>query len=742
MKKCIVLVLSVFIFSMSAWSQSTNISTVFLGNIKKADHYFNHYAYRNALNLYLHVYDRDSTNLYVQDQIAECYFKLHNADSAALWYEKIIHQPGIHPENKFEYGETLSILGRYKESKYWFEQYQLEHPNSIMVKEKINFLDKQDLYAMDTLRFIVNNVSFNSTHSDYGAHFFHNGVVFASSRDSDYFIKHKPFDAVDRDESLLNMYYVSGKKQGEHGQVEHLHRQDIKSALHEGPMAFFKNDSRAAFTRSNIKNGKPEYDKNHKVHLQIYFADVATLSDMKNITPFEHNNIDYSVAHPSLTPDGKVMYFSSTAPGGFGGADIYYSINNNGRWEEPVNLGPNINTSGDESFPFIANDTTLYFSSNGHGSLGGLDILVSYKINGDYTKAYNFGGHLNSRFDDFSMILDSTGRAGYMASNRPGGMGVDDIYYFIATNYFLTGKVLAYDKTGAPVEGVAVYAVDPQTGNVVDASVTDNQGRYELSLPFDTNTKIVAYKEGYDMLNDQMVSTFLKPMGGDSLNLSIWKRDLFAKGTIYSNETQQPLAGVTVKVFDLTNNKVDSVVLGDQTRYSVIMRPDRNYRIEFTKPGFLKSELSLKTNGLIKGEVLNDIVMHEESIDNSNIYFDYDKSNIKEADITKLNKLVRTLKRNPKATLNIGAHADSRGSIAYNQRLSDDRARSTADYFVAQGISRKRITAKGFGETLLLNRCTDTVNCEEVEHSVNRRAEIKVQVKDEPKTNTGDKQKK
>jgi outer membrane protein OmpA-like peptidoglycan-associated protein len=234
----------------------------------------------------------------------------------------------------------------------------------------------------------------------------------------------------------------------------------------------------------------------------------------------------------------------------------------------------------------------------------------------------------------------------------------------------------------------------------------------------------------------------LKPMGGDSLNMSIWKRDMFAKGNIYSNETQKPLTGVTAKLFDLTNNKVDSVVLADQSQYSFLMRPDRKYKIEFTKKGYRKEELTLNTDGLLQGEVINDIVMHEESIESAIVYFDYDKSEIKEEAFTQMALLIRTLKNYPAATVNIGAHADSRGGFDYNQRLSNDRANSVVKYLTENGISRKRITARGFGEKLLLNRCTDTVNCEEVEHSLNRRAEIKVQLKDELKTNTGVKQKK
>lgn len=727
MKKYIVIYTALLFLPFLSYSQSTNITTAFRDNVKKADVYFNHYAYRNALNLYLHAYDRDPDNIYISDQIAECYFKLHDPVSSELWFSKIIDKPNLHPEAKYEYAEALSMNGKYTEAKYWFEQYSKEHPDSKMAKEKIAFLANLKSYLSDSLRFIVTGVNFNTEHSEYGAHYFHDGVVFASSRDLDWYVKHTPFDAVDLDESLLNMYYVPGKTHGEHGGVEHLHREHIKSVLHEGPMVFFNNDKRAAYTRTNIKNGRPVYDENGKSHLQIYFADVEKLSSMTNITPFEYNSDNYSVAHPTLSPDGSIMYFSSTAPGGFGGSDIYFSTYSNGKWSLPTNVGPAINTAGEESFPFLANDSSLYFSSNGHGSLGGLDILLSRKKNNQFTKGVNFGGPLNSRYDDFSLVCDSIGRVGYIASNRPGGMGLDDIYYYIATNFFLTGRLLTYGGTGDPIEGATIYAIDTKTGEILDSDITNSDGLYGLSLPFDRDYKLVAKKEGFDMLKGMNFSTQGRPMGLDSVNFSLWKRDLFAKGKIYSNETQQPLTAVTVKLFDLTNNKLDTLVVNDLSEYALPLYPNRKYKLEFSKPDHVTAELNLDTEGQFKGVIVNDMVLAQESIDNAIIHFDYDKSIITEASIELMKPLVITLKKFPEATLNIGAHADARGSIPYNQRLSDDRARNTMKYFVSQGISRKRITAKGFGEKLLLNRCSDEVTCEELEHTPNRRAEIKVQ---------------
>ncbi len=736
MKKYIIFYSAILFLPLSAWAQSTNISTVFHGNIKKADIYFDHYAYRNALNLYLHAHDKEPKNVYIIDRIAECYYRLHDPVSAEQWYAKIANNPYVH-KNRFikqEYAEVLSMNGKYQESLYWFDRYLKENPDDELTKDKIAFLKNIDQYFVDSLRFILTGVNFNTSHAEYGAHYFHDGLVFASSRDLDWYLKHAPSDAVDEDESALNMFYVPGKKHGEHEAVQELHKDHIKSILHEGPMAFFANDTKAAYTRTNIKNGKPVYDAQGKAHLQIYFADVQSLSSMSNIKPFDHNSARYSVAHPTVSNDGSVMYFSSTAPGGYGGSDLYVSRNVKGKWSMPENLGPDVNSQGEESFPFLANDSTLYFSSNGHGSMGGLDIMASRKVNGKWSKPIHFGGPLNSRFDDFSMVMDSIGREGYIASNRPGGMGLDDIYYFIATNFYVTGKVVTWANKNEFVGGAKITAIDLTTGQVIGRATSKDDGSYRMMLPFDKAFRFEVQKEGYIQLEKENYSSYGKALSDDSFNVTLFKQNLMAYGTIYSNELQKPLAGVKATIYDLTQSKVDSVTLNDTTDYHLPLWPNRNYRIVFSKEEYLPEEIILNTNGLLKGGIIeNDILMMQESIANTVINFGYNMANLTDASLKKLKPLVNVLKRFPKSTLNIGAHADPRGTPEYNLVLSQKRADNTLKYFTSQGIAASRITAIGFGETLPLTRCSNGEDCAEVEFEADRRAEIKVQQRERVK---------
>lgn len=725
MKK-ILLILGLTFLIGDAFPQSTSIKTIFYSPVEKGDYFFDHFAYRNALEIYLHALEKDTTNFYLRERIGECYFKLHDPASAQQWFNTFVKEKYVDPRIKFEYAEALSMTGNYAESKVWFHNYLQDRPDDKMARDKLYFLHHLSSFTHDEHRFALNSCEFNSDHSDYGAHFFHGGVVFASSRDQDQFIKHKPVDAVSPEESLLNLYFVDSDVTGEWGKVVPFHEDHLKSYFHEGPMAFFNNSKNGAFTQSNMMNGKAIRGDDGLVHLKIYFAEVAKLGELKNIYPFEHNDDDYSVAHPSFSRDGKIMYFSSAGPGTLGSSDIFYSIKEGDKWSAPVNAGPTINTVEDESFPYLANDSTLYFSSNGHGTFGGLDIYVSYKRkNGKFSSAVNLGGSLNSKYDEFSYVVDSTGRMGFVASNRPGGKGLDDIYFFTTNFYFLAGQARELGTlTNIPKAKLTAHN---SNGDVMATVETDEDGYFLMSLPFDQDFTLNGAKDGFETLKDVGFTTRGRPFGIDSIIFPMWKQGLFAKGRIYSNETEKFLPGVTMTLENLTTGTKETLVVNDSGDYVFLVRPDMEYRIEGSKTGYIPNGFKLNTKGLLKGDLINDIVLEEVFIDRETFNFDFNKSEITATAEPGLDRIVKVMKRYASSTLNIGAHADSRGSNQYNKALSERRAKAVVGYITSRGISAKRIEWTAFGETLLLNQCSDGVECPEEGHAVNRRTDIKIQ---------------
>lgn len=722
MRKYLFIILAVL--SSSAWGQSTNISTLFYSSTKKADLYFNHYAYRNALELYQHALVKNPENSYIMEQIAECYFKLHNPGEAETWFRKVIEKRVFNKKTTFDFAEVLSMNGNYSEAKYWYEETLKNDPDNGMLKDKIDFINNLKNYEIDSLEFLVTSVDFNTSHSEYGTHKFRDGLVFSSSRDLSLFIKHRPFDAVDDQESLLNLYYVKGQQLGDFGTPELLHKERSKAILHEGPIAFYDNDNKAAFTRTNLKGLKIEYDENDKAHLQIYFADINSDRELTKVYPFQYNVNNYSIGHPSLVPDGSTIFFTSTAPGGYGGSDIYYSNNIEGKWSIPVNLGPNVNTPGDESFPFIANDSTLYFSSNGHGSLGGLDIMASYRRKGQFSKPENFGSPLNSRYDDFSFQSDGMLRSGFFASNRPGGKGLDDIYYFAVTDFYLKGYTLADNDT---VGGVTIKVKDATTGELITTVASDSTGSYRIKLPFERKFVVETEKQGLESRERVEISTFSKGLNVDLRSMRIESASVQSKGKFYSKETQEILSGVTIQVSNLTDNLKETIEVKGSEGYDLTLLRNKSYRVEFSKPGYITQTIDINTSGLKTSELLNDVVLEEVFEKSLVINFEYNKSNLTAESLKALKSFAEILKKIPSYSVNIAAHADSRGTKEINLALSNMRAQNTRDFLIKQGISEKRITWVGFGESLILNRCSDGVKCTDAEHKLNRRAELKIQ---------------
>ena len=447
----------------------------------------------------------------------------------------------------------------------------------------------------------------------------------------------------------------------EDGQLKNakVFEKSLNGNMHDGPASLSNDGTFMAFTRNNYSD--KSIDK--VVELQIHFS---TFADEKwsEPTPFNLNNTEYSVGHPSLTANGKTMYFTSDMPGGFGGADIYRTTkNDDGTWSKAENMGDKINTESDEMFPFIEeNSQKLYFSSNGRFGLGGLDIFVAKMDGSTVTDVYNAGSTLNTAADDYSLIIDSATTKGYLSSDRVGGSGGDDIYAFDFVPAEKTEIIVAIEKR---IEGIAkeknetalpntFITLQSEDGTILDTITTKNDGAYTFKVETNKNFKLIGKKEKYnDGYNN--TNTF-----GDEL-------------IVYADVT-------------LLNTK------------------------------------EIVAEKIKVGEDLGKIVEFD------NIYFDYDKYNIRKDAKSELAKIIEVMNDYPNMIVELGAHTDCRANNAYNQNLSNQRATETANYIRKSITKPSRITGKGYGETKLLTNCPcsgDVVSdCSEAEHQKNRRTEF------------------
>ncbi|RYY08897.1 MAG: flagellar motor protein MotB, partial [Chitinophagaceae bacterium] len=300
---------------------------------------------------------------------------------------------------------------------------------------------------------------------------------------------------------------------------------ELNTSLHDGPMSLTRDQKFAFYNRNNFRTSKGGRNKGGVYKLNMFSAQNAG-GKWYGVRPFQYNSLEYSTAHPALTPDGNVLYFVSDMPGGFGGKDLYYTVKTGDLWGKPVNMGSVINTEGDETFPYVSPDGTLYFSSNGHTGLGGLDIFkVTLKDKVPVSKITNLGVPVNSSKDDFGLIINASNASGYFSSNR---YGSDDIfkYDYAPVVVKLEGKILTnYQNSKIAVPNAMVYLL---YNSKVDSIYTDNIGRYKFSLAVNTPYTVSATKPG-----------FIGPAKGDVTTVGIKKSTTLIKDL---ELLQKPLA--------------------------------------------------------------------------------------------------------------------------------------------------------------------------------------------------------
>ena len=615
---------------------------------KLADKFFSNYGYVKATELYQEVLKKGDTSLHVLTRLGDCYYNNSKSDKAAYWYEKALKydEKDINPEYIYKHIQSLRSLGNYKEADAWMKKFMAIQNNDSRIKDyNPENIAKYNELANSEENSIVKiiNLPFNTKYSDFGS-FVHNGqLYFASSRNTDekkiYSWNQEPF---------LDIYQVKVDKETDstaYGTPDFISAEKINTDFHEASIAITNDGNTMYFTRDNVGKGtkKVKYDKEGTTHLKIYKATLVG-EIWTNIIELPFNDEIFSTGHPSLSPDNKQLYFVSDREGGLGHTDIYVvDIKGSNTYSKPRNLGEKINTEGREMFPFVAKDSTFYFSSDGHLNLGFLDIFKSKLLKEDTEEApENLGAPYNSGYDDFAYFKNSSEEenddTGYFSSNRPDGQGSDDIYAFDASHCSQIIKGITRNQDDNEIlPGVTVKLIN-EVGKVISEFITVENGVYEFTVDCDKTYTIIGSKN--DFKDD------LKKVTTDSKNERVTEADLYLEPLLFESQ--------------------------------IVINP---------------------------------------------IFFDFDKSNIRTDAQYELENIVDVLRTHPTMVIKIESHTDSRGRDKYNEKLSDRRAKSTMEYIISRGIAANRIeSAIGYGESQLLNKCSNRVKCTEEEHQLNRRS--------------------
>lgn len=572
--------------------------------------------------------------------------------------------------------------------------------------------------VFEDVKIDIKNASVNTPNSDFASYLDGGELIYNSE------VK----VAGDKKKEAYMMYDVYSTQILPEGQTakQGEHRSRITTKLQEGPMTICEATGEMYLTQS--------YEEETDVQNIVFKKENVRLCITKfkkgaegwtEVGPFPFASKDYSVAHPTVSQSGDTIIFISDMPGGLGGTDLYYTVRKGDEWTDPVNMEA-LNTSGNEMFPYWDADGTFYFSSDGRSGEGGLDIYYTKLNKLSPSDILTFDNDINSKADDFGYIPGPAERYAYFSSNRSGGQGGDDIYVVLPKEYTFNLLVIS-SFTDKPVANVKVE-IKNDRGKVVAESMTDEAGRTPLKLEMNKRYELLAAKSGYfDKTKDINLTA-----EGEFVN----KEEVLyidpshrLRGQVVNIFGDEPIEGATITIAQ-DGKAVDSATTDANGNFKADIQPDHSYLVTAEADNFFGTDIEFSTAGMEPGELFYYFQLYPldagTRIGLNNIYFDYDKSNIRADAVRVLDRMAETLAKYPDITIRLEAHTDSRGTDEYNQRLSERRAKATLDYLVRKGIDKSRIEAVGLGETQLVNECADGVDCSEEKHQENRRTVFEI----------------
>jgi outer membrane protein OmpA-like peptidoglycan-associated protein len=815
-------------------------------SLKDAEFEFNKMSYLNAAEMFEQVLKgklSDADKQAARLKLAYAYRQIHDSQNTERVYRELIGSGGTELSGDaakayLYYAQALASNGKYKDSQEAYAKYSkvvTADTRGAGFNKLYNNVEKLNKNANC---YKVDYLSINTDKADFSPAYYKNGMVFNSSRtegtglkrvfcwDNSRFLdmyylqdlsqlsispaglggssansgaKVKRVGSVGSDEyttatandsrtigTFGGTYINQGNSYNEEAQTKtERFSKTLNSKYHEGPMTFTSDGKKVIFTRNNFLNGKYKTSSDKINKLKLYTAEDRGGS-WANIQEVPFNNNEYSTGHPSLSKDEKLMYFVSDMPGGFGGTDLYVVQYNGGSFGTPVNLGSEINTAGNEMFPFVDEKGNLYFSSDGHPGLGDLDVFFVELQDGSKVKSKikNMGTPINSSKDDFGLIADGSRKLGYFSSNRKRGGSDDDIYRFTRDCEEKPEcqelQVIVYDADSKmPLDNADVEVAS--AGGKSEMKKTDSNGSFKMCLEEDKEYTFKATREGYQVNTvgfstkgeqneqstldiplqklkdvaaidssansstsvtstttnpttvDSGTSTYTDGSSTSSMNTGTAAplpcKVTTLRGRVTANRNKSSIAGVVVTLRNECDGTTQQVVTGADGRYQFDICEGCDYQLEAAKENFGSRGNKIKKVGKNAPKYINaNLSMFEENdvVQVDNIYYDYGKCNIREDATRELDKLATMMKRYKNMRIEIRSHTDSRATTDFNQKVSEGRSKAVVTYLKKRGVSGSRLEATGLGESALLNECGDGVECSEEQHSQNRRTEFKV----------------
>ena len=711
------------------------VSSSFGQNTKRGDKAFTNGEYYKAVEEYTLLQDKitdPATKSLVLFRVAESYRQMNRPEKAEKAYSDALRAGYMSAEVYFGYGEVLMKQGKYDEAQKAFESFKRASPGDKLSEAKIASCIYAKTNQFENPRFTLQPVeTINTRGSEYGIAYFNDALIYASTGN--------PIDeSTDKNSSgkislrtglgYSKVYMSVPGMDGKYGKGEEAIGLNKNEKINEGTFAYDPVNRLGYYTRCDSRDNQ----------CYIYFAEF-TGNAWKEKNKLLIENRQATIGHPFVMPEGNRIYFTSRMEGGYGNADLWYTDKlPDGSWSKPINLGREVNTAGNEVFPFVSNGY-LFFSSDGQPEgYGGLDIYAS-KLEGNvHGTAFNIGKPFNTSSDDFNLIERSDMSEGMLVSSRRGERSNDDVFRFDGFPSSLKISGCIFDSANnTRMPGVDIEVL--KDGKIVDKLKSDKDGCYMLFVAPDSSYQFNATVLGYNPVSRTYKSPAERFGSADKWDLPMLSSEAYISGVITSFEKNRdgsirdlgPLAGANVVLF--ANGKQVKVIRSEvngEYRFGDI-KENTQYVVRAVLKGYFSEIKTINVGKITRSTDFckamgfdMDIPLEriQDVIQLNNILYDFNKYILKPESLVELDKLVTLLQKNPNLKIEIRSHTDAVGSNATNDKLSQNRAKSVVDYLISRGIAPMRLTAKGYGKRELLIKKAKT----DAEHAQNRRTEFKV----------------
>lgn len=561
---------------------SVTATAQFNAHLQRGNKQFELHAFNLAIRSYNKALELRPDHPVVLGRIAESYQHLNKMDIAAKYFKEAIKQEKVDSTYYLNYGKVLKALGKYDEARRLFIRYASHKPiEGTHYAQSCNFAKMQQGLASS---YNVSNAQINSLAADFGPAFFMDRVVYSSSRTD---VQRSSANWAGR---ANNQLFVANLGPAGSLQSPKFLKSSFNSKPEEntndGPVSFTPDGRVVAYTKNNFVDATRQI-RSSGLELKLELADVLPNGDWTGNEPFPFNGAGFSTGYPCFSPDGNSLYFASDRPDGFGGFDLYVSRRMGDTWSTPENLGPVVNSQGNEITPYF-DGKNLFFASDWHQGLGGLDNFRAEQTGGKWTRIFHLGTAVNSPSDDYGFIFDNFKNIGYFTSNRPGGAGSEDIYRVTKSADNIVIKI-RNASDGLPVEKAVIDFSDCEAG----VFQTDERGEYSFQAVQGLNCNLIVSKEGY--LNESLRISTIGRQSQSERTIMLRKVGEEYIGRVLNYGTNIPLSGVTIIAKNRATGSTTSTETDANGEYALALKSDSYYFIRYSRPGFREIDRPVDT---------------------------------------------------------------------------------------------------------------------------------------------------